>query len=142
MKQATVLCIDDDRHQLSALNRLLKRNHFSIVNSSSESMVFEFARLAHPDVILLDLSMPSLSGFEVCRRLKQDSELVDIPVVILSARDDQQTQERAIAEGAVTFVSKPYDPDALVATLRLWVETYRERNACHDLVRANREPLR
>ncbi|HUB27603.1 MAG TPA: response regulator [Tepidisphaeraceae bacterium] len=69
-----------------------------------------------PALILLDLMLPDIDGFEVCRRLKEDARTADVPVVMLTALKEEESRGRAC--GAVEYMSKPFDPDLLIAAIR------------------------
>ncbi len=72
------------------------------------------ARASLPDVILLDVMMPGLDGWEVCRRLKEDEATRDVPVIFLSARAQEEDRRRGLALGVFDYVIKPFDPDHLL----------------------------
>lgn len=71
-----------------------------------------------PGLVLLDLMLPDVDGFEVCRRLREDEATRDVPVVVLSALDEVDTRRRAAALGVRAYLAKPFDPDALLAVIR------------------------
>lgn len=75
-------------------------------------------RVGHPCLILLDIMLPDLDGFEVCRRLKSDADTRGIPVVILSALDKDECKSRGCECGAVAYLTKPFDPEKLMETMR------------------------
>lgn len=71
-----------------------------------------------PDAIVLDVSMPGIDGYEVCRRLREDHGMSDVPVVMLTAYGRDEDKARADAFGVTAYVTKPFDPEVLVATVR------------------------
>jgi CheY-like chemotaxis protein len=112
-----VLVVDDDPVivELLVLNLELE-GHEAITASDGREAV----RLVHdaaPDLLLLDVMMPELDGFAVCRELKQDPATADLPVVLLSARAQESDLVRGTAAGADAYVTKPFDPFELVRLL-------------------------
>ncbi len=116
-----ILTIDDNRDNLTTLQAVLKDALPGCTVSTAQNGHggIELARAEDPDVILLDIIMPGMDGFEVCRRLKADEILRDIPVVILTAiRTDRESRIRALEAGADAFLSKPPDEQELIAQIR------------------------
>lgn len=118
MKKPTVLCIDDDTNILASLQRLLMLHGFEVLITAIERAFYEMAVLCKPDVILLDLAMPSLSGHTICHHLKSNPQTQSIPVIILSGKSDPESIALAKKSGADEFVEKPYNPENLVTTIR------------------------
>jgi DNA-binding NarL/FixJ family response regulator len=108
-----VLVIDDeaDIRELIALE--LSLEGFDVITAGDGADGLALARSEAPEVIVLDLMMPGIDGWEVLRRLKADSELAGVPVVILSARTAEIDRVRGGIEGAVSYLTKPFDVDAL-----------------------------
>lgn len=113
-----LLLIDDD----ADLRKLIKITleftaGWAVTTAADGAAGLEEARRQRPDAILLDVMMPVMDGYEVCRHLKQDPALAPIPVVLLTARKEQD-QERLRGSGAAGVVLKPFDPEALAARIR------------------------
>ncbi len=123
-RKIKILAIDDKEDNLITLNALLKEffqnvDYFSTL-SGMEGI--ELAKRERPDVILLDIIMPDLNGFEVCKQLKSDDELAGIPVVFLTAlRNEKETRIEALKVGAEGFLSKPVDEAELIAQIKAMV---------------------
>ena len=111
----TVLVVDDEATIRSALGFSLERQCYSVLVSSNGSDGLACAKSLQPDLVILDLAMPRLSGFEFLERLKSDRETESIPVIVLSAYSFGENRRRCDALGAVSFVSKPFSPRGLVA---------------------------
>ena len=103
-----ILIVDDGPENLRVLSELLRSEGYLARPVSDGAMAIEAAAVEPPDLILLDIMMPGMDGFEVCRRLKADVHLRDVPVVFLSAIDDVADKVKAFAAGAVDYVSKPF----------------------------------
>ena len=114
-QRRTILIVDDDPGNLGALGRLLRRDYAVRVAPSGERALEITAGSTPPDLILLDVMMPMMSGYEVLRRLKADPATAGIPVIIFSAMDAGADVDKGRDLGAAGFISKPYDPDVVLA---------------------------
>jgi DNA-binding response OmpR family regulator len=88
----------------------------TIVNDSRKAI--EVARSVDPDLILLDLMMPGLSGFDLCELLQKDSQFAAIPIMIITARDDADSKVRAMRAGAKEYILKPFDAEELLQKIQ------------------------
>ena len=124
----TVLIVDDMPENLMVLGGLLRENgyHVKIAKTGSAAL-----RLAHqapkPSLILLDIMMPMMNGFEVFRELQRSHETLDIPVVFLTAVNETEVEETAFASGIVDFIKKPISPRIILARVRTHLEAHRAR---------------
>lgn len=119
--KCSILCIDDDPYFLDSLHRLLNHKGFQVHHTPWSETSFDLAEKLKPNLVLVDLSMPSVSGLEVCRLLKQNPETSHIPVVVLSGYDDSETIVQAIQNGASEFISKPFEPDEFIKKIRKYL---------------------
>ncbi len=117
----TVLVVDDQEIALVMLSETLRSFGYAVITASNGQMALDRAIQNQPHAVLLDVIMPDLDGFAVCRRLKQHPETGSIPVLMVTALSDSASRMRGIEAGADDFLSKPIDPDEI----RL-----RVRNAC------------
>jgi len=120
-REIKILAVDDNRDNLVTLKALIMDAFPNVVVLSAQSgkQGFELAVAEDPDVILLDIIMPGMDGFEVCSRLKEDRNLRDIPVVFVTAlKGDKENRVRALECGAEAFLSKPIDETELTAQIR------------------------
>lgn len=102
-----ILVVDDDFMNLKAVEYIL-RNEFEVICVNSGAECLSFIQETVPDMILLDLYMPDMNGFEVLERLKSDDRCKDVPVIFLTADDDKQTEVKGFQAGALDFVTKPF----------------------------------
>jgi CheY-like chemotaxis protein len=111
-----VLVVDDDRDTRDLLRTALEQRGFSVVLTSSGKRALTLARQEHPNLILLDLKLPGMDGYEVLQRLKSMPETAEIPVVIItgSLTDDELKQQKLLSLGAARFMTKPFAVDELV----------------------------
>lgn len=112
-----VLVIDDTPENLMMMNTLLKED-FKVKVASSGRHGLELARSASPDVILLDIAMPEMDGYEVIKKLKHDPQTAAIPVIFLTARTDSVDEKHGLQLGAVDYITKPISPSILLARVR------------------------
>jgi DNA-binding response OmpR family regulator len=91
------------------------------VNDSTKAV--DVANSIHPDLITLDLMMPGLSGFELCEILHQDSRFADVPIMIVSARDDAESKTKAIQAGAKDYLTKPFGVNDLMQKIKQLIST-------------------
>ena len=115
-----ILIVDDGPDNLRILCEILRREGYVARPHCDGAMALKAAAALPPDLILLDIMMPGMDGFEVCRRLKQDARLRDVPVIFISAIDDVADKVRAFSVGAVDYVSKPFQ----FPEVRMRVETH------------------
>lgn len=107
--RSTVLIVDDDPIGLQILETLLQSQNVTLVKASDGAEALAQAMAVQPDLILLDVIMPRMDGFEVCRRLRQTPDLAEVPIILLTALDDRDSRLRGIQAGADDFIAKPYD---------------------------------
>jgi len=118
-----VLIVDDNTKIMAIAEVHLKKEGLEVLCVEDGKSALESARQEKPDLILLDVDMPDMSGFEVCQILKDDAELVMIPVVFLTAADDNESRVRGLDLGAVDYVTKPFDSFELRARVRAALRT-------------------
>ncbi|CAM3842760.1 two-component system response regulator [Roseateles saccharophilus] len=114
----TVLIVDDTPQNIALMTGLLKDNHLTRVATSGERALQAAMLAPLPDLILLDIMMPGMDGYEVCRRLKADPALQHIPVIFLTARTDAGDEQRGLDCGAADYITKPISPPIALARIR------------------------
>ena len=115
---AKILIVDDDIMITTLMQSLVSIDGHEavVVNDSTEAI--DTARTVKPDLITLDLMMPHLSGFELCDLLRADTHFANIPIIIISAKEDSASQEKALALGANRYLKKPFNIDEFLGTIR------------------------
>ena len=122
MEIKKILVVDDSTINLKLADRVLKeREDCKPVLVPSGERAFKFLEKNRPELILLDIMMPEMDGFEVLERLKGNPETVDIPVVFLTADDEPATRERAEAAGVKDIVMKPFDKEELLGVVASYI---------------------
>ena len=107
-KKYTILIIDDKSENLHYLNTILKEEDYTIKASTDALFAINSAKVNPPDLILLDIKMPNISGFDACKMLKEDEVLKDIPIIFISALDDVESKVKALSMGGVDYITKPF----------------------------------
>ncbi len=112
------MIVDDDPDLRQALRLRLRANHYETVNAGDGYSAIAMAYKERPDLIILDLGLPAGDGFVVLDRLQKDDKLSSIPVIVLTARDPEGTERRALQAGAAAFFQKPADNAELLDVIR------------------------
>ena len=113
-----ILVIDDDAANLRIASRILSAENMRVSCLKSGQSAIDFLQNNRPDLILLDVHMPGMDGFETCAALRADSRTANIPVIFLTADDDSETETRGLRAGAMDFLKKPFVPDVLLLRVR------------------------
>ncbi len=141
VKDATkskVLIVDDTPDNIQVLMGTLKDQYAIVAAINGEKALKMAVAEPKPDLILLDIMMPGMDGFEVCERLKSDPETRDIPIIFLSALDDTANKVKGFASGAVDYISKPFQPEEV----RVRVNTHLTMGALKRSLAEKNEELR
>lgn len=115
---STILIVDDLQDMREVLTDMLYGNGYHVLEADSGANALRMAEVHLPDLVLLDIMMPEMDGFEVCRRLRAHPTLNTVPIIMVTALDDRQTRLRGIEAGADDFVGKPFDRTELRARIR------------------------
>ncbi|MBE9508289.1 MAG: response regulator [Chloroflexi bacterium] len=113
-----ILVAEDERDIRELIGFTLRFAGFEVVLAVNGIEAIEQAPLEQPDLIVLDVRMPKMTGYEVCRRLKENPETSDIPIVFLSAKGQDGEIEQGLASGALEYIVKPFAPDELADQVR------------------------
>ena len=130
----SILIVDDEIANLKLLAELLTQQGYQVRPTESPQLAIDSAFSQPPSLILLDVKMPIIDGFEVCRRLKQDARTRDIPVIFISALQSTDDKVRGFEAGGVDFITKPIQEDEVLARVRTHMELRHMRNNLEQLV--------
>lgn len=131
--QATVLVVDDTPEMLHVVTNILA-GEYRVLAAKNGERALEYAIQERPDLIMLDILMPGLDGYEVCRRLKADPATHEIPIIFVTVMDQEQDETRGFALGAMDYVTKPFSPAVVQARVRTHLELKRHRDHLEKLV--------
>ncbi|MDP2994326.1 MAG: response regulator, partial [Anaerolineales bacterium] len=118
--EGTILIVDDLPENVTLLSRILANQGYTVKTAGNGAQAIDYAQTSSPDLILLDINMPEMDGFETCVRLKKDVRTRDIPVIFISALDGVEDKIKAFHAGGVDYISKPFDYEEV----RVRVETH------------------
>ena len=135
-KHATILVIDDEPRNVKLLETLLHIEGYATISANSGSEALALTKTHNPDLILLDVMMPDMDGFETVARLKADPHTKPVPVIIVTALSDRVSKQRALEAGAEEFLSKPIDRGDLTVRVRnlLRLKEYGDFLANHNRI--------
>jgi putative two-component system response regulator len=114
---STILIVDDEYSGRETLQSILEGEGYNLIMAENGPQAIAQAKSILPDVILLDVMMPGMTGFEVCEKIRNDPQVAEIPIIILTALDDRDSLLRGLKAGADDFISKPFDRFELRARL-------------------------
>ena len=125
---ATILTVDDDSRSIDTLRRVLEREQYTVRIARSGQEALEDIQHFMPDLVLLDVSMPGMDGFEVCRRLREREETQLLPVAMLTGLNDDESRIMGLENGADDFINKPFERPVLLARIRSLLRVRRLTN--------------
>jgi diguanylate cyclase (GGDEF)-like protein len=117
-RQGSILIVDDNPTNLRLLSKLLAQEGYEVRKALDGSMALKSVRMLLPDLILLDLMMPNLNGYEVCQQLKQDPYTHDVPIIVLSALNASFDKVKAFQSGATDYITKPFQFEEVLARVQ------------------------
>lgn len=115
---ATLLIVDDHLDNVRSLSLLLSNSGYLVRKATSGEMALETIQVSKPDLVLLDIRMPEINGYEVCEQLKANPDTRDIPVIFLSASNDTDDKVQAFAVGGADYVTKPFQAEEVLMRVR------------------------
>lgn len=118
LKQSVILIVDDNHKNLQVLGSILKENNYLVAVAKDGTSAISLASKVMPDLILLDIMMPGMSGFETCVKLNSMEKTREIPVIFLSARSDSDDIIKGFTSGGVDYITKPFIKEELLARIR------------------------
>jgi len=116
----TIFVIDDSATNLAVVSEMLKNEYKTLTMPSAEKMFYLLERIT-PKVILLDVEMPDMDGYEAIQILKENEKYKDIPVVFLTGNDDDETRDKCLSYGAAEIITKPFQKELLADLLKRYV---------------------
>jgi putative two-component system response regulator len=127
--QKTVLIVDDTPENIDVLRGAVKNDYKVKIATNGKKALSIAHNNPKPDIILLDIMMPEMDGYEVCRRLKEDISTAKIPVIFITAKTDMESEVRCLKLGAVDFISKPINPPVVQLRVKTQLSLYDQNRA-------------
>lgn len=131
-RRTTVMLVDDTPANLEVLREMLQQQGYRVLLFPSGKTALRALERNLPDLILLDILMPDMDGFEVCHRIKADQRFMDIPVIFISALDDTANKIRAFTEGGVDYITKPFQEQETLARVDIHIRLKRMQQELRD----------
>lgn len=122
MNQETLLLVDDNPNNLQVLYQTLEGYGYKLLIAKNGSDALNITERVHPALILLDIMMPGMDGYEVCRKIKSKAEFADVSIIFLSALDDVKDKIKGFSVGAVDYISKPFQADEVIARVETHIK--------------------
>lgn len=132
MKKTTVAVVDDEPDILELLNIQLSKNNFEPITFINAHELIKYLEKEIPDLIILDLMLPDIDGFEVCKYLRAHNKYADIPIIMLTARDDVTDKVVGLEIGADDYITKPFSSRELIARIKVLLR--RSKNVEESLI--------
>ncbi len=123
-----ILAVDDEQLNLELLRFILERNNYEFEGTSDDDYFFEILEKRKPDLILLDVIMPRIEGFELCEKIKGFRKYKDIPIIFLTGKVNVKDKVKGFEVGGVDYVTKPFNEQELIARIQTHVELIRAKN--------------
>lgn len=132
--KATILIVDDAPENIDVLSGILREDYKVKAALNGETAINIANATKKPDLILLDVLMPGIDGYEVCKRLKENGETANIPVIFVTAKSEIKDEERGFALGAVDYITKPVSPPLVLARVKTQLSLYDQSRHLEKLV--------
>lgn len=139
--QPTVLIVDDNRLNIDLLVDILE-DDYKLLVALNGITALELIQDALPDIILLDIMMPEMDGYEVCKRLKSDDRTARIPIIFITAKTQTEDEANGLALGAVDYITKPVNPAIVQARIKTHLALYNQNRELEDKVRQRTKELK
>ncbi len=118
MDKKRILLVDDEKDLVETVTFRLEANNYEVIPAYDGQEALEKAKKEKPDLIILDLMLPKMDGYKVCRMLKFDEKYKKIPIILFSARAQETDKKMGEEVGAEAYITKPFEPQALLAKIR------------------------
>jgi len=141
MDRKTILVVDDVSENIDILVGVLGAD-YNISTAKTGEIALEITKKINPDLVLLDVMMPGMDGYQVCARLKSNEQTKNIPVIFLTALTQQEDEERGLMIGGVDYITKPFDPALLKARIKTHLELKSHRDNLEHLVEEKVKEIR
>jgi twitching motility two-component system response regulator PilH len=121
MPRGKILAVDDSDTELTVLTGLLRRHGYTVATASNAEQAISALEHETPDLILLDVVMPGVNGYQLCRSLRRDPRWSKLPIIMITSRDQTSDREWGLKQGASEYLTKPVLDEDLIATLGAFI---------------------
>jgi len=118
MSKPVILVVDDERHIVELVRFNLEKEGYQVITAQDGLEACKMAKQDKPDLVILDVMLPGMDGFEVCRTIQKDSEIAEIPIIMLTARTEEIDKILGLEIGADDYMTKPFSPRELLARVK------------------------
>ncbi|MFC1851925.1 response regulator [candidate division CSSED10-310 bacterium] len=129
---STILIVEDTKFEREVLKSLLSKENYNLIFAQDGEEALAIAPTLQPDLIILDVILPGLDGFAVCRHFRKDVLLAEVPIIMVTALGDRDSRLRGLKAGADNFIAKPYDQEELSVTVQTILQLNRYRHMLHE----------
>ena len=140
-KKPTILIVDDNPENLAVLGNIVSENGYIPGFATNGTTALAIIKNKHPDLVLLDVMMPDMDGFEVCQQLKQDATLANIPIIFLTAKTEKDDVIAGLKLGAADYVTKPFNQEELITRVNTHLEFQAAKKELREALAAKEEAL-
>ncbi|MBF0496540.1 MAG: response regulator [Deltaproteobacteria bacterium] len=140
-RKSLILIVDDVPMNLQVLGNILSQENYQIAVATNGRQALSLTENVTPDLILLDVVMPEVDGFEVCRILKSDDRTADIPIIFLTAKSESEDIVKGFELGAVDYLTKPFSTPELLARVRTHLELKKSKDLQNELIARLKDAL-
>jgi len=129
MSKKKILVVDDESNVREIVKMRLTINGYSVITAADGLEGLNMARSEKPDLIVLDVMLPKMDGFKVCRMLKGDEQYQNIPIILFTAKVQESDRQTGEAQGADAYLTKPYKPEELIAKIKEFLKEQEAKEA-------------
>ena len=134
--RSLILIVDDNTYNIQVLGNILRENDYRTAVAQDGFEALNFLEKKMPDLVLLDIMMPQMDGYEVCERIKKDPDKAELPIIFISVHTDTAEKVKAFRAGAVDYITKPFQQEEILARIRVQLQLQETKE---ELRRANQD---
>ncbi len=134
--RSLILIVDDNTYNIQVLGNILRENDYRTAVAQDGFEALNFLEKKMPDLVLLDIMMPQMDGYEVCERIKKDPDKTELPIIFISVHTDTAEKVKAFRAGAVDYITKPFQQEEILARIRVQLQLQETKE---ELRRANQD---
>ncbi|HEY5561459.1 MAG TPA: diguanylate cyclase [Clostridiaceae bacterium] len=144
-KNFTILIVDDNPHNLQVLAEVVQKDEHEVIIAMNGKEALEAISMEKPDLILLDVMMPGLDGYEVCKRIKEKEDFEEVPIIFLTAKTETEDIVKGFESGAIDYIKKPFNPIELGARIKTHLDLKSSRDQlkkAYEIIKLKNDELK